>query len=100
MPLTFDCKQFESQSLVLGIIINFNDQKVTWVIDTISNKDRDTQRNSMLSSTEALIDPNLNANEPQTMRYENCQATNICDAECKHTSINFDDVIRTCEDPM
>jgi hypothetical protein len=37
----------------LGIIMNFNDHKVTWDTDTIPMKDRDTNTSS---SVEALID--------------------------------------------
>jgi hypothetical protein len=37
----------------LGIIMNFNDHMVTWGVDTIPMKDRDT---CTLSSVEALIE--------------------------------------------
>jgi hypothetical protein len=51
----------------LGIIMNFNDHKVTWHTDTIPMKDRDT---CTLSSVEALIEVYMIANEPQTLRDE------------------------------
>jgi hypothetical protein len=74
----------------LGIIINFNDHKVTWDTETIPMKDRGT-----LSSVEALIDVYMIANEPQTLRDEYSQATKILDAEYKPASL--DDVIKTYE---
>jgi hypothetical protein len=49
----------------LGIIMNFNDHKVTWDTDTIPMKDRDT---CILSLVEALIEVYMIANEPQTLR--------------------------------
>jgi hypothetical protein len=76
----------------LGIIMNFNDHKVTWDTDTIPRKDRDTYT---LSSVEALIEVYMIANEPQTIRDEYFQATKILDAEYKPASL--DDVIKTCE---
>jgi hypothetical protein len=51
----------------LGIIMNFNDHMVTWDIDTILIKDKDT---CTLSSLEALIEVYMSSDEPQTLRYE------------------------------
>jgi hypothetical protein len=48
-----------------SIIMNFNDNTVTWDTDTIPMKDRGT-----LSSEEALIEVYITANEPQTLRDE------------------------------
>jgi hypothetical protein len=39
----------------------------------------------------------MSANEPQTLRDEYSQATNILDAEYKKKSESLDDVIKTCE---
>jgi hypothetical protein len=55
-------------------------------------KDRDT---STLSSSEALIEVYMNANQPRTLRDEYSQATKILDAEYEPSSL--DDVIKTCE---
>jgi hypothetical protein len=76
----------------LGIIMNFNDHAVSWNIDTIPMKDRDT---CTLSSVEALIEVYMSANEPQTPRDEYSRATKILDAEYKQASL--DDVIKTYE---
>jgi hypothetical protein len=51
----------------LGVIMNFNDHKVTWDPDTIPMKDRDI---NTLSSKEALIEVYMSANETQTLREE------------------------------
>jgi hypothetical protein len=51
----------------LGIIMNFNDHTVTWDTDTIPMKDRDT---CILSSVEALIEVDMNANELKMLRDE------------------------------
>jgi xylose isomerase len=51
----------------LGMIMNFNDHTVTWDTDTIPMKDRET---STLSSLEILIEVDMSANEPQTLRDE------------------------------
>jgi hypothetical protein len=75
-----------------GIIMNFNDHKVTWDTDTIPMEDRGT-----LSSVEALIEVYMSANEPQTLRDEYSRATEILDAEYKQVSTSLDDVIKTCE---
>ena len=77
--------------LELDIIMNFNDQKVTWDTETFPMKDRGT-----LSSTQTLIDVYLRENEPQTLTDEYSCDTKILDAEYKPASL--DDVIRTCED--
>jgi hypothetical protein len=76
----------------LGIIMNFNDHRVTWDTDTIPMKDRD---NNTLSSVEALIEVYMSANEPQTLRDEYSRAAKIVDAEYRPASL--DDVIKTCE---
>jgi hypothetical protein len=55
-------------------------------------KDRDI---CSLSSIEALNEIYMSANEPQTLRVEYSQATNILDADYKPASL--DDVIKTCE---
>jgi hypothetical protein len=47
------------------------------------------------SSVEALIEDYMSANEPQTLRDEYSQATEILDAEYKPASL--DDAIKTCE---
>jgi hypothetical protein len=77
-----------------GIIMNFNDQTVTWYTVTIPIKDRDT---CTLSSVEALIEVYMSANELQTLRDEYSQATKILDAEYRQASASLDDVIETCE---
>jgi hypothetical protein len=51
----------------LGVIMNFNEHKVTWDTDTIPMKDRDI---NTLSSIEALIEVYMSANETQTLREE------------------------------
>jgi hypothetical protein len=76
----------------IGIIMTFNDHRVTWDTDTIAMKDRDK---CTLSSVEALIEIYMIANEPQTLRDEYSRATKILDAEYKPASL--DDVIKTCE---
>jgi hypothetical protein len=76
----------------LGIIMNFNDHKVTWDSDTIPMKNRET---CTLSSLESIIEVYMSANEPQTLSDEYSQATKILDAENKPASL--DDVIKTCE---
>jgi hypothetical protein len=73
-----------------GIIMNFNDHTVTWDTDTIPLKDRGT-----LSSVAALIEVYMSANEPQTLRDEYSQVTEILDSEYKPASL--DDVIKTCK---
>jgi hypothetical protein len=45
----------------LGIIMNFNDHKVTWNTDTIPMKNREI---FTLSSAEALIEVYMSTNEP------------------------------------
>jgi hypothetical protein len=80
----------------LGIIMNFNDHTVTWDNDTIPMPHRDT---NTLSSLEALIEVYMSANEPQTLRDEYSQATNILDAEFK-PPVCIDDVIKTCDNSM
>jgi hypothetical protein len=47
------------------------------------------------TSLSALIKVYMSANEPQTLRDEYSQATEILDAEYKPASL--DDVIKTCE---
>jgi hypothetical protein len=47
------------------MIMNFNDQTVTWDTDTIPMKDRDI---CTLSSAETLIEVYLSTNDPQTLR--------------------------------
>jgi hypothetical protein len=72
--------------------MNFNDHTVTWDTDTIPMKDRD---NSTLSSVEALIEVNMSANDPQTIRDEYSRANKILDAEYKPASLG--NVIKTYE---
>jgi hypothetical protein len=55
-------------------------------------KNRDT---CILSSTEALIEVYLKANETQTFKDEYSYATKILDAD--YTPASLDDVIRRCE---
>jgi hypothetical protein len=76
----------------LGIIMNFNDHKVSKDTDTIPMKDRDT---CTLSSVEALIEVYMSSNEPQTLRDEYSRVTKILDAEYERETL--DDVIKTCE---
>jgi hypothetical protein len=70
----------------------FNDHTVTWDTDTIPMKERDTCN---LTSVEALIEVYMSVNEPQTLRDEYYQATEILDAE--YMPETLDDVINTCE---
>jgi hypothetical protein len=72
--------------------MNFNDHTVTWDIDTIPMKDRDT---CTLSSVEALIEVYMSANEPQTLRDEYSRASKTLDAKYKQGSASLDDVIKT-----
>jgi hypothetical protein len=58
--------------------MNFNDHTVTWDTDTIPVIDRE---NYTLSSVEALIEVYMSANEPQTLRVEYSQVTEILYAE-------------------
>jgi hypothetical protein len=74
------------------MIMNFNDQKVTWDTDTIPTKYRYTCTLSLLF---ALIEVYMSANEPQTLTDEYSQATKILDAEYEPESL--DDVIKTCK---
>jgi hypothetical protein len=62
--------------------MNFNDLTVTCDTYTIPMIN-EGQRYSILSSTEALIEVSLSANETQTLTDEYSQATNILDAVCK-----------------
>jgi hypothetical protein len=65
---TYDMIIFQGGDMLqeLGIIMNFNDQTVTWDNDTIQIKDRGT-----LSSVDALIENvYLVKNELQTLRGE------------------------------
>jgi hypothetical protein len=76
------------------VIMNLNNQTVTWDTETIPIKDRDT---CTLSSAEALIEFYLSKSEPQTLRYEYSWAIKILDAQYKQSSATLDDVIKTCE---
>jgi hypothetical protein len=57
-------------------------------------KDRDTCH---LSSLEALIEVNLNSNEPQTLKDKYSHANKILYAKYKQSSAMLDDVIKTFE---
>jgi hypothetical protein len=65
---------------------------VTWVTDNITMKKRNT---CTLSSIKALLEVNLSANEPQTLRDEYTWATKILDSD--YQPARLDDVIKTCE---
>jgi hypothetical protein len=78
----------------IGIVMNFNDHKVTWDNYSI-HYSNERQRYSTLSSVEALIEVYINANEPQTLRDKYYRATKILDDEYKPASL--DDTIKTCE---
>jgi hypothetical protein len=77
----------------LVIIMNFNDQTVTWGTDTIQLR-RDT---CTLSSAEALVEVYLSTNEPQTLRDKYFWATMTLDAEYKQVFASLDDAIKTFE---
>jgi hypothetical protein len=72
----------------LGKIMNFNDHTGTWDTNTIPMKEGAT-----LSSVDALIEVDISAN-PQMLRDEYSQPSEILDAEYKPASL--DDVIKIC----
>jgi hypothetical protein len=74
----------------LGIILNFNDNTVTWGTDTIPMKDRDT-----LNTQEALVEVYWTTNEPQTLVSKLSCSTKILDAEYKPACL--DKVIKRCD---
>jgi len=75
---------------ILGIILNFNDQTVTWDTDTIPMKDRGS-----LNTQKAITEIYLTANEPQSLMNEFSRSTKILDAEYK--AADLEEVIKTCE---
>jgi hypothetical protein len=72
--------------------MNFNDQTVTWDTEIITMKDR---HSNALSSSEVLIEINMSANEPQTLRDEYSRATKFLDVKHKQSSPSLDNVIKT-----
>jgi hypothetical protein len=70
--------------------MNFNDHTIIWDNDTIPMKDRGT-----LSSTEALIEVYMSANEPQTFRDEYTKSKKILDTGYVQRFTTLDDVIKT-----
>jgi hypothetical protein len=74
--------------------MKFNDLTVTWNTNIIPMKDRDT---CTLSSTEALIEGYMSANEPQTLRNQYSLAIKILDAKYKHVFASLGNDINTCE---
>jgi hypothetical protein len=67
---TYDVINGQGRDLLgeIGIIMNFNDHTVTWDIDTIPMKVRDT---GTLPWVEALVEDYMRAIEPQMLRDEN-----------------------------
>jgi hypothetical protein len=74
----------------LGIIINFNDETVTWDTDTIPMKDQGS-----LNSQMSISDISMTVNEPQSLMDKFSCYTKILDAEYKPAIL--DKVIKTCE---
>jgi hypothetical protein len=79
----------------LGVIMTSMTRRSPGILldtDTIPMKDRDS---CTLSSVKALIEIYVIANEPQTIRDEYSQSTEILDTEYKPESLH--DIIKTCE---
>jgi hypothetical protein len=80
----------------IAIVMIFNDPTVTWDIDTIPMKDRDS---CILSSIESLIELYVSANDPQMLRDEYSRDTNILDADYEQVTATLGDVIKMHENP-
>jgi hypothetical protein len=74
----------------LGIILDFNEQTVTWDTDTIPMKDRGS-----LNTQKAINKIYLTANEPQSLMNEYSRSTKILDAEYKPADL--EEIIKTSE---
>jgi hypothetical protein len=81
----------------LGIIMNLNDQTVTWDSVKYWHYFNKGQIYSILSAAEALIEIYWRTNEPKALRDEYSRANKVLDADYNQLPTILNEFIKACE---